>query len=51
MPLEDDVQPRADGRLSWMAAARMGDESLLDLYISEGLDVRASARELEKIVR
>ena len=40
MPLESAVEPRSDGRLSWMAAARMGDLTLLELYFSEGLQVR-----------
>ena len=39
MPLESMVEPRSDGRLSWMAAVRMGDLPLLELYLSEGLDV------------
>lgn len=42
MPLEDGDLPREDGRLSWKAAARMGDLELLELYFSEGLDVRTT---------
>ena len=39
MPLESANMPRDDGRLTWMAAARMGDIKLLELYFSEGVDV------------
>jgi hypothetical protein len=42
MPLESAIEPRTDGRLSWMAAARMGDLSLLEVYFSEGVQARAN---------
>ena len=44
MPLEDLLEPRADGRLSWMAGARKGDLALLELYFAEGLEASARAR-------